>query len=953
MKPAEPAATEAAHPPVRYRDARHDSPPWRPVPAAGPGQVWQPPADGWHPGRNRAARVAAGLGSLAVLAALVTGLPAALYLLAGSPLPHQLPTWHQLLIAAGRPDDGTLFLTAVRSVTWLAWGIFTLTVLGETSARIRRRPAPWLHAMGPARTFAAALVGTMILGLLPARHTPSPRSPGTPVTAGYVTTASPPPPGTGPGIRDAGQRAAPPPQACPAPDPQRHPPGPPTRQRIYRVRTGDNLWDIAARYLGNTGKWRTIFDLNRGRPQPGGLRLTDPGHIDPGWTLLLPPRHVRRTTCSAPRHHPGESQPGRRPSPDLGHRPGSRRQLPGPPGITLPGGGLVPLALAAAVSGAAVLASIQRRRAYKPAPQAPSRLRPSEPPEQPVITRLRRAASKPAPAPAPPLSAPARVPARQVALGIRDGHEITADISALQGLGLTGPGALPAARALLASLAGQALQSTHAQRQDVIVPAGDIAVLLPGWNHSQHQGRIPGLTLTPTLDAALDHAESPQLQRARTAGTSRTGRDPGTPKVPAPVVLIASTRRPAVRRLHALTESGQAPGLAVITIGAWPGGTTCHVNTAGIASCPGTDLDGARLYSLSDADATAIIATLQAAHAGTSARTAPATRQPARRDASENPAPTRHDTPPRTATAFHVPPASPRQGTPPATGRQPAAAGGAPHDQPRPSPAGSQRQQVPGRPAPAGTGPQLTGRRIVHVEVLGPLRITAAGHEVSGGLRKARELLAYLAIHPAGITADAISEALWPDSPASHGISQRNLALRKLRQLLRTATGLTEPMFITLAAGRYRLDPAHISTDIAAFESALEQARNTPGDTASLTGWQQAAALYRGPLADGAGYDWAEPYAETARRRALDAWTRIAELLEPDSADQAMAALETALTHDPYNEDLYQRIMRMQIARGQPDAARRTLSLLSTRLAELGLTPAAQTRQLLDTPRTT
>ena len=51
------------------------------------------------------------------------------------------------------------------------------------------------------------------------------------------------------------------------------------------------------------------------------------------------------------------------------------------------------------------------------------------------------------------------------------------------------------------------------------------------------------------------------------------------------------------------------------------------------------------------------------------------------------------------------------------------------------------------------------------------------------------------------------------------------------------------------------------------------------------------------------------------------------------------------LSHDPYNEYLYQRIMRIQAAAGRPEAVRRTLRLLETRLAELGLTPAPQTRQ--------
>jgi hypothetical protein len=41
----------------------------------------------------------------------------------------------------------------------------------------------------------------------------------------------------------------------------------------------------------------------------------------------------------------------------------------------------------------------------------------------------------------------------------------------------------------------------------------------------------------------------------------------------------------------------------------------------------------------------------------------------------------------------------------------------------------------------------------------------------------------------------------------------------------------------------------------------------------------------------------------------------------------------------------YQRIMRLQVAAGRLEAVRRTLSLLEARLADLGVTPGAQTRQ--------
>ena len=206
--------------------------------------------------------------------------------------------------------------------------------------------------------------------------------------------------------------------------------------------------------------------------------------------------------------------------------------------------------------------------------------------------------------------------------------------------------------------------------------------------------------------------------------------------------------------------------------------------------------------------------------------------------------------------------------------------------------------------------------------------------------------MAFLAVNPDGASAEAISEALWPGADASHGTGQRNLALRKARDMLRGATGKATPRWILHASGRYRLDPTLISTDLWQFTAALDQAHHAVTDDDRLTACREAAGLYHGELAEGEGYDWAEPYAETARRRALDAWTTIADILAPSDPGQALAALESALGHDPYNEYLYQKIMRLQAAAGHPEAVRRTLSLLETRLADLGITPGTQTRHV-------
>jgi len=531
-----------------------------------------------------------------------------------------------------------------------------------------------------------------------------------------------------------------------------------------------------------------------------------------------------------------------------------------------------------------------------------------EPYEQPFPGPSEPGAAAPAPArPAsgqpPGQQGTVPAPPGPVPIGIRDGREITADPAALGGLGLTGPGAPAAARAILAGLLARPPRGPDGTPAQIIIPADAAARLLPGPAGQQAYPPIGGVLVPPALDAALDEAETMIIRRARTAG----GAD--GPQAVA-VVLAAAPGPAAAQRLASITDAGRDLGVAVILLGSWPHGTTCHLTAGGLISSvtpPETGLAGTELYHLEAADLAAIIAQLD------QARQIPGDDGPA--------APG----PPQTAQPHPGPTAAPGPGQVTAPRR--------PAQQPPPGAAGH------------GTGPGPAGTP-VQISVLGPLQITAGGREIGTGPRKARELLAFLTIHPDGATGEAISEALWPGAPPGHGTRQRNIALRKARELLRAATGLTTPMWITLTAGRYRLDPALTSADLQRFQAALEAARTAGDDQARLAALRQAVACYRGPLADGAGYDWAEPHAETARRRALDAWARIAEILQPADPEQALAALEAALTHDPYNEYTYQQIMRLQAAAGRADAVRRTLALLETRLGELDLTPGASTRRL-------
>ncbi|MDG4833915.1 S8 family serine peptidase [Solwaraspora sp. WMMD1047] len=50
----------------------------------------------------------------------------------------------------------------------------------------------------------------------------------------------------------------------------------------------ETLWTIAARFLGDAERAGEILELNTGRRQPDGGRLTDPGRLNEGWHLVLP-----------------------------------------------------------------------------------------------------------------------------------------------------------------------------------------------------------------------------------------------------------------------------------------------------------------------------------------------------------------------------------------------------------------------------------------------------------------------------------------------------------------------------------------------------------------------------------------------------------------------------------------------------------------------------------------
>ncbi len=294
-----------------------------------------------------------------------------------------------------------------------------------------------------------------------------------------------------------------------------------------------------------------------------------------------------------------------------------------------------------------------------------------------------------------------------------------------------------------------------------------------------------------------------------------------------------------------------------------------------------------------------------------------------------------------------------------------------PPEQSPPEPPG-----LPAAPPPQAQAKSEADRRAtpeerpVRVRLFGPLRIELDGVEVRSGLRTtSRELLAFLLLHPDGVRRETATEALWPDMDPARSAGRakdalRSLrqtlqdpyrsaarakdALRSLRQALQAVTGQAGATVVELVGDRWRVNPDLVDADVWRFQAALATVATAADDQARLEALTRAGAAYGGTLLEGADYDWAEAAREELRRQAADVAGRLAELREQaGDLDGAIAALEDGARWDAYNEELHQRIMRLQAQLGRLDAVRRTYVRLQERLADLGADPDEATERLL------
>ncbi|MEV0615677.1 bacterial transcriptional activator domain-containing protein [Nonomuraea sp. NPDC050404] len=261
----------------------------------------------------------------------------------------------------------------------------------------------------------------------------------------------------------------------------------------------------------------------------------------------------------------------------------------------------------------------------------------------------------------------------------------------------------------------------------------------------------------------------------------------------------------------------------------------------------------------------------------------------------------------------------------------------------------------PGDTAPASPPAQLVEPGFVSepgkgkAEVLGALRLSYGGVEVSFGRAVASDLFALLSTSPEGLLAESIIETLWPGDD-ERGARALESGVRQLNQVMRQASGLAASVkFVVKTRQRRHLASAYFDVDYWRFERAFIRANSTGEEPDRLVALQEMLTLYQGPLLAGRDALWILPLRQAAQRQAVDAAERLAELVREGDPDRALDVLRLAVERiDPYSELLWCQLITIQGELGRTSAVRRSFGLLQERLAEIDEAPSGEVRQVCE-----
>jgi DNA-binding SARP family transcriptional activator len=225
---------------------------------------------------------------------------------------------------------------------------------------------------------------------------------------------------------------------------------------------------------------------------------------------------------------------------------------------------------------------------------------------------------------------------------------------------------------------------------------------------------------------------------------------------------------------------------------------------------------------------------------------------------------------------------------------------------------------------------------VLDVRTFGGLEVRANGTSLPLPTdARARELLAWLALHPGAHGRSALAGTLRPDVPEESARKTLRTAVYELRR------ALGDTAAAALIAGRdaIGLDDAHVRVDAREFARLC-----TRGDL------EAAVRLSRGDLLAGLDADWVLRARDEHAAELAGCLGALAERAQgAGDLARAIAWARRRLEVEPLSESAHRELVRLLAAAGDRPAALAALDAFAARLQrELGLPPSPETRAMVE-----
>jgi DNA-binding SARP family transcriptional activator/TolB-like protein len=232
----------------------------------------------------------------------------------------------------------------------------------------------------------------------------------------------------------------------------------------------------------------------------------------------------------------------------------------------------------------------------------------------------------------------------------------------------------------------------------------------------------------------------------------------------------------------------------------------------------------------------------------------------------------------------------------------------------------------------------------VLISLLGRFELRVGGREMAAIPRKARALLAYLAMQDGRpVPREAMADLLWTDRGAEQARHSLRQTLLVLRRELRGAGGEVihnDDRGLAFMPGMVQTDTDRLPRLIGSTD---------PGDLAEAAQLCTQPFLAGFPAIAAQFDDWLAGIRARMTESAADVLERLIETyFESGNQDEAVRAAERLLALDPLREDLHRRLMSVYANVGRrSDAIRQYNACVEMLRRELGVRPAAETDALV------